>query len=1128
MSVPQSNGTQTNSSETSYNEQYKGLQTGSYTDQKLRHASAHHLHMTSRRFFIGPIPEGWLQGHRKSWYRSRLRLKNYTSQTLSFKVDPVTFHYTHQDDFNSGSSSRPVEEEDLALTFTNTNERVSGDEEDEEYDDAIAEEETEEEPEGELRTLSHPPAEGELTTETEPETETGSETETERNDNGWEDEEDDESTPRASAPASAKTPNNVYDDGNASSSFVTAREEVSSSTDTDSSTSTIHACQNLSVPEQRPVSSGSQNLTVAGSSTGNASPLLSTASAVPSEADSTTYLLKNKNKRNDQKKLKSKASTVSKFTMQQQEPEDEDEDNDDTPHEIPLGKRHVKRRVTRKMAKYNLDDNIMDKQQRLRSKIAKTGNTISANRPRRRRLQDGEIIKAERMLVLVEESAKEKLPNDYCENDSIRMENRTVDKWREFLVVCRKSSMEHVPFVLQMYRTRVIPDVANPNVKTKPYYEVRLSHKNTHVNLYSSLDKTIVIWYPRKRGTKIYIIRPKSSAHAVEWYTFLAQVLGWRRPTKLPINVPDLGVSLIFKNPFQQLEAQLGMAGDDSQHTTVLSRSAKLEKYAAAAIIRGCMEMLEGRPEWAEVLKTWSKTEKMGLAWKRYDRLEWVYGSNEENMYGTIAMQSSHELELRPRAHYSTAVKHTNKKLADKKEDEPPPIEGFLIRLTSQKGVHQRMNKMFFKRLYFFTEDHHLLFCRPAKALPPAPPKLATAEDCNIPSSRDILNQAPISWNIDPYPIQNGDVEWLSSGNPEYVQRHDEEAYAQWQRSLHNITHADGYIDLCKVHEVRNMRWGTTPADSNVTDGPAVEFDPATSNSRQENGSTREFDDERTFEMELENGLVIRLQAYDAVTRAEWVKRLDSLVKYWKARSADDAVELQAVRRRNLKLLEIDEEMESILGQFAKKWEVKKAEASPHLHNMCSLSGCRTIKMSGLLYRKPRRHTTFARCHVLLTDGKLLIFRSTLRKGNGVQIPHIHQDHETTIDLRDCYIYSGLITENDLLYANQTFDSNHPGHQALPRVYLSADSFTSRDEDSAITFVIWQPTQKTYFRAQEHTLQGTAKRSLRHVSTLGKHGRTIVFKARSRVEKDRWVMSISSEIDRLQEEKHEDIRIVSQ
>ena len=47
------------------------------------------------------------------------------------------------------------------------------------------------------------------------------------------------------------------------------------------------------------------------------------------------------------------------------------------------------------------------------------------------------------------------------------------------------------------------------------------------------------------------------------------------------------------------------------------------------------------------------------------------------------------------------------------------------------------------------------------------------------------------------------------------------------------------------------------------------------------------------------------------------------------------------------------------------------------------------------------------------------------------------------------------------------------------------------------------------------------------MSTLGVHGRTVVFKARSRVEKDRWVMSIASEIDRMQEEERENIRIVS-
>lgn len=1090
--------------------------------------------MTSRRFFIGPIPEGWIHGHRKSWYKSRLRFKNYTSQTLSFSADPIASHYSQHDEDRNQSQDQAVAPppptlEEVALTFTHTNE----DPETDQYDtEAEVEDELEssEEPTGELRTLTHP----EETQDTEAaEAEAGAEAAEQTRDEEPSDEqpsdeqpsdeelsdEDSDATPRASS----RGQEDIYDNTIGSSSFVTAKEFESGSAESDRTTTTVRA--GLQVPSQRPQSQGSQGVSFANQN--GQSPLMSTNSAVASEAESTTPLFKStKSKVKDQKKPKnkrSKSDATTRFTLEPQEPRNEDETHRESIE--PGG--NVPGRLTRKVAKYNakynLDDNVKNKQQRLRSRIAKTGGTIAANRPRRRKLQDGEIIKAERMLVRVEETPNDNLPSDYNENDSFRLESRSVDKWREFMVVCRKSSAEHTPFALQMYRTRVIPDAQSLNNKTRPYYEIRLNHRNTNVNLYSALDKTLVVWHPGSHGTKIYIIRPKSSAHASEWYTFIRQVLGWRRPTKLPINVPDLGVSLVFKNPFEQLEARLGATHDDNRHTTLMTRSTKDERFAAESIIRGCMEMLEGRPEWADVLRAWSKTEKMGLAWKRYDRLEWVFGSNEENMYGTMAMESSHELELRPRHHYSTMIKQ-----AGKKEEEPSPIEGFLIRLTSQKGVHQKKNMMFFKRLYFFTQDHYLLFCRPAKAYPPTPPKLVpTNEDDSVPTYRQIMDEMPKSWEINPYPILNGDIAWLASGNPEFVQRHDEEAYAQLQRNVHNTSRADGYIDLCRVKEVRRIQRGSCPADSNLSEGPAVDFQPEAEDSTRDDGSTKQFEDDRIFEMVLDNGLVVRLQSYDTASRDEWVKRLDALVNYWTTRNADDYHELQAVRQRNLKLLDIDEEMESIVGQYAQKWEVKKAEASPHLHNICSLVGCRTIKMSGHLYRKPRRHATFTRCNVLLTAGQLLIFRSTLRKGNGAQIPHIHQEHEATIDLRDCYIYSGLATEADLLYANQTFDSNNPGLHALPRVYLTSGAYTSRDEDTAITFVIWQPLSKSYFRAHAKGVKGEAKRSLRHVSTLGKHGRTIVFKARSRVEKDRWVLSISSEIDRLQEEKQEDIRIVS-
>lgn len=87
--------------------------------------------------------------------------------------------------------------------------------------------------------------------------------------------------------------------------------------------------------------------------------------------------------------------------------------------------------------------------------------------------------------------------------------------------------------------------------------------------------------------------------------------------------------------------------------------------------------------------------------------------------------------------------------------------------------------------------------------------------------------------------------------------------------------------------------------------------------------------------------------------------------------------------------------------------------------------------------------------------------------------------------------------------------------------------YTSTDEDTAITFVIWQPLRKGLFRASESSEKGRTRQTLKSVSKLGVHGRTIVFKARSRVEKDRWVLSIASEIDRLQEGQTEDVRLTS-
>lgn len=90
-------------------------------------------------------------------------------------------------------------------------------------------------------------------------------------------------------------------------------------------------------------------------------------------------------------------------------------------------------------------------------------------------------------------------------------------------------------------------------------------------------------------------------------------------------------------------------------------------------------------------------------------------------------------------------------------------------------------------------------------------------------------------------------------------------------------------------------------------------------------------------------------------------------------------------------------------------------------------------------------------------------------------------------------------------------------------------------------FVIWQAQRKGWFkssrdvddvkdgevedkRRQKSGKIGTSATKLKRVNQLGVKGRSIVFKARSRAERDHWVLGIGAEIERLAQQ--EDVRVV--
>jgi hypothetical protein len=1064
------------------NHEIEALEADSYTAHRLKHASAEHLNVTTRRFFIGPIPDGWLRDNRKSWYKRRVQLGDYSSKNASWNAaaDQGSHHRTMTELGGPSTTAR--------INFSFPQPEDVDDEPSESEGSQGGMEDTDSEDEDRPTTVIEPVATHDaqqILGITSPGTETPKALSVPRD--------------KGLGGASSQDQREQLFSPPKQDSFHTAEQHLGS---TDDDEPEAGPSAPLEVPSRYDSDDQRRSTSVRGSSL--------TGALTPDTTSKTELLKRDSPPQENLRKqtLRTTSPKTNRKSMEQHAPSPMDNDDAVTRY----GR-------TNTGVRFKVSEGVANRQHRIQRRVDSTRKRVLNKNFRRDTLREGMIVKMERMLVRMDYTGSE-VPEDYDENGSLKIETRAIEKWREFMVVVRKNKKQDADdFRLQIYKTRVIPEIDNDAGGKRPAREVRLDPKTTHVNLYSSLDKTVVVWHPYRKGTRILIMRPTSTAHSVEWHTFLRDAMGWQRPQTLQVNVPDLGVSLRLDKPFDSLKEAVAEAIDED---TAVARTIEAEQGIARKIVAQCLEMLKTDPEWYDVLHMWEESAKMGLAWKRYDRLEWVHGITEQKMYGSMAMQKTHELELRPKEHYHTTAR--GKKGVQ--HEEPSPIEGFLIRLTSQKGVTKRMGKTFHKRLYYYTQNQFLMFNQPGKATPPHPPRLATITGSNIPTSTEILEKTPSTFEVEPFKLHDGAITWLN-GSPESIKQHDHEALEEARRNVANVESSEGYIDLCRIRKVRKMKWGSEPGDENRVAGADsdVEFHHEVSDTSDEDGTTTRIDDDRVLELVHDNDLVIRLQAYSKEARNEWIKRLRKLVKYWKLRIASDTETFKAVRRTNLSNLNIDEEMEALLGQFGRKWEVNRSEASPELYHMCGIASCRTINMSGMLFRKPRRRSTFQRCSVLLSAGKLYIHQATVRKRTGEQVRHLHQERQDIVDLKECYVYSGLLVEEDLLYQNRTFDANNvaAGGARTPRVYLeglSGEAWTSQDVDVMTCFVLWRNHRRGWFRTQgsDGGQQKDGKGSrVRRVAQLGVPGRGMVFKCRSRAERDHWVLAIAAEIERVVE-----------
>ena len=877
------------------------LPADSFTAQRLKHASACHLHLTTRRVFIGPIPEAWIADHRKSWASYRPRTLTYSSKTASFNAAKTVPELRALTGLDSGKRNRRRHK----ISFpqpSDINNAMSSD-------------------------ANIQNTERQTTSPIPSQTASGS---------GSNDQ----------AKSVKTSPTDSFDSAGLESyitaplnprgakSFVTAYERPNS---TVKATETVQS-NDMPIKDipSKPAAEES-----GGSATVKHHPETPNDKSVRKKgsSESTQALLtqdERKAQADSQRKSKSK---VQEFSTSGEEPDKPEalllippeayEDNEVTNAEpTRAGK-----------VRFSLSGNVASKGDRLRDRVSNAKEKI-VEESRKSKAGPGQLLKAERMLVRIDVS-KQDIPDDYSEKHSAKAETRVLEKWKEYMVTCRKG-IDGDGFVLHMSKSRVLPLISSEHISKRVAYEIALKPLLTRVNLFSTLDKTIVVWEAKKKATKIFVLRPRSSTSSIEWLMFLNLILGYTIPDMLRISVPDLDVVLEVFNPLNESEVFENSPGEVNDAVALDEGEQKLLKdgHTAKGIIGRALQVLEDS-EFQNILNSWQeRDERLGLAWRQYDRLEWLHGANENHMYSVLAMQKTHELEIRPKVHYPT-IAITGSPGTDRGQlHEPAPIEGFLVLQTSQKGRESLMGKNYFKRLYFSTHNHLLCFSTPGRAIPPKPLEVKQALQDGTPKAKVLAEKIPLIYTIDPYPIQDGKITWLSDSNLQEIREYDHRAYEESERALHLMLEAEGYIDLCLIKHVRKYKLqkdGEPQANGTQQDESENESDVETGT------AATKHDIQRSFVIHLTNGLTVRLQAYDKVARKEWVKRLRALSEYWKHRIAEDVNVLKETRQQNLASLGIDEEMESIIGQIAEKWEVSKSVASPELFHMCGISCCRQI-----------------------------------------------------------------------------------------------------------------------------------------------------------------------------------------
>ncbi|ORZ02787.1 Pleckstrin homology domain-domain-containing protein [Syncephalastrum racemosum] len=594
--------------------------------------------------------------------------------------------------------------------------------------------------------------------------------------------------------------------------------------------------------------------------------------------------------------------------------------------------------------------------------------------------------------------------------------------------------------------------------------------KQLHLSLVSPLDYTFSLRFASRKASEFvtFTFQAPSMTLCQEWYLALYRLIPATARRSCPlwceVHIPLMDTSV-------RLPLAVGSSSDDNIRYDITLES----------IRQAVLNVLEHDETWSKLVATQLDRTDLSMCWTRQNRVEWVHWTTAlESPRRRIDLvvcpqhiEQTHRLELRH-------IQHTPDTVVTKDETalkEPQPIEGYLLRLTSFSGKPMSARGLSRRNYYFASFDQYLVYDNhPKNPIPQA-----------------IQEQPNSCISI----IQNGP--------------RSEHARAESERRTLLLTGAIGMVDLTEMASVRkSFRYldydvvgGYSTSDSSLNDS----LSPVLGSQQEEPAPSRRNSTEvphetACFDIVMENGLILKLQAPSATTCDAWVRHLNELMIYWKARK-------EAVRLIHAKHCYSDTLEEAFrtraTGEGSHAWFNQVPEVDTRIWSYCVFDQCRDIVKSGTMYFQPRARGTFSKKTFLLSSNGWLLFYNTYERSQMTSQPLLTAKHtlKGILDIADCYVYSGSLSLCGRKSAEHALDKRPP------RIF--GDGVATSDPDEACVFTLWKPQHRTWFSPKKKRViqYKTSKR------LLPSDGQAWHFAARSQEDKQEWVWAIRVVIEHM-------------